>query len=586
MKAFLVMLMIVSLGVAVHAQPQAPIEWGPIRLLMEADSIYAPHYAYGHGDTIVLTAVYGLEQPLLDDAPAACISGDNGLTWSPWHVFPYPGQPGYYTSQAAFTSQGVLCCTNTSPDNRSFYCSTDLGYTWTHRGGHAGNLQVKGARGDTVLCRGTDRGSVTWTTDGGLTFAPERQIDMPRGSIEAMALSGGMIHVVGRRAPEYPLRAAYSRGPFSSGAFTEPQWVNDVYFAAVTSTAFDENGVGVIASIVNYAPPIPRLGAVLANRTTDNGLNWSVADTFTAGETASIFDMLVSQMGPLWAVAWVDTAYSIPFVRGGAYCRFSANRGRSWYPAQQVVGDSVFGGDITDLEIREDHTRLYGLFGWWNGEFANHFFQWEGTIRRDTLWPVIGAADTVLSALPPDTSVVFACHASDSDSLWQVQVVLRRVGHGDSLVVPVVRSGGDHYSTAWTVPGDTGDWEYYYRAEDMWENVSYYPPEGPAAPWTFHVGPLSNSADFILHPSSFVLSVYPVPFNTTTHLEFTLPTTQRVSLRLYDVLGREVAVLMNDIQSAGQHHMMFDASGLPSGVYLCRLEAGEMMQTRKMVLIK
>ena len=86
-------------------------------------------------------------------------------------------------------------------------------------------------------------------------------------------------------------------------------------------------------------------------------------------------------------------------------------------------------------------------------------------------------------------------------------------------------------------------------------------------------------------PASQTL-VYPNPFNSTTQIEFTLPTTQRVSLRLYDVLGREVAVMLNEIQTAGKHEMMFDASGLPSGVYLCRLEAGGMAQTRKVVLVK
>jgi hypothetical protein len=79
---------------------------------------------------------------------------------------------------------------------------------------------------------------------------------------------------------------------------------------------------------------------------------------------------------------------------------------------------------------------------------------------------------------------------------------------------------------------------------------------------------------------------HPNPFNSTTQIEFTLPSTQRVSLKLYDVLGREVAVMVNQVETAGRHHMTFDASGLPSGVYLCRLEAGEMAQTRKMVLIK
>ena len=79
---------------------------------------------------------------------------------------------------------------------------------------------------------------------------------------------------------------------------------------------------------------------------------------------------------------------------------------------------------------------------------------------------------------------------------------------------------------------------------------------------------------------------YPSPFNASTQIEFTLPSTQRVSFRLYDVLGREVAVLVNEIKTAGEHRVTLDAAGLASGVYLCRIEAGEMMQTRKLVLMK
>ncbi|MCX6600867.1 MAG: hypothetical protein NT025_04825 [bacterium] len=51
-------------------------------------------------------------------------------------------------------------------------------------------------------------------------------------------------------------------------------------------------------------------------------------------------------------------------------------------------------------------------------------------------------------------------------------------------------------------------------------------------------------------------------------------------------MNMEVAVMMKEIQTAGRHDVMFDASGLPSGVYLCRLEAGSTAQTRKMVLLK
>jgi hypothetical protein len=101
-------------------------------------------------------------------------------------------------------------------------------------------------------------------------------------------------------------------------------------------------------------------------------------------------------------------------------------------------------------------------------------------------------------------------------------------------------------------------------------------------------GPIQgNSTRVVPRIRSFSLEQnYPNPFNGTTQIEFTLPVTQQVSLRLYDVLGREVAVLMNEIQTAGQHRLSFDATGLASGVYVCRLEAGTVAQTRKMVLVK
>jgi hypothetical protein len=146
----------------------------------------------------------------------------------------------------------------------------------------------------------------------------------------------------------------------------------------------------------------------------------------------------------------------------------------------------------------------------------------------------------------------------------------------------MLRVADDLYYITWVVP-DSGYYLYWFEAEDFWENIGTLPDTGR---FHFVTEGWSAAADFILHPSSFSLSVFPVPFNSTTQIEFTLPSTQRVSLRLYDVLGQEVAVLMNEIQTAGRHRMMFDASGLPSGVYLCRLEAGGIAQTRKMMLVK
>jgi len=83
-----------------------------------------------------------------------------------------------------------------------------------------------------------------------------------------------------------------------------------------------------------------------------------------------------------------------------------------------------------------------------------------------------------------------------------------------------------------------------------------------------------------------LLRAYPNPFNSSTQIEFTLPVTQRVSLRLYDVLGREVAVVLNQMKTAGEHRVTFDGSGLSSGVYFCRMDAGTEMRTQKIMLMK
>jgi hypothetical protein len=85
---------------------------------------------------------------------------------------------------------------------------------------------------------------------------------------------------------------------------------------------------------------------------------------------------------------------------------------------------------------------------------------------------------------------------------------------------------------------------------------------------------------------SYELSAFPNPFNPVTTLEFKIPAAGKVELKIYDALGKEVATLVNEERKEGTYRVQFDASSLPSGIYLCRMSAGTFSQTRKLVLLK
>jgi arabinogalactan endo-1,4-beta-galactosidase len=79
---------------------------------------------------------------------------------------------------------------------------------------------------------------------------------------------------------------------------------------------------------------------------------------------------------------------------------------------------------------------------------------------------------------------------------------------------------------------------------------------------------------------------YPNPFNPTTAISFELSAVSFVTLKIFDLLGRQAATLVNEVRQPGMHTVQWDASALPSGVYMCQLSAGGSVQVRKVVLMK
>jgi hypothetical protein len=94
--------------------------------------------------------------------------------------------------------------------------------------------------------------------------------------------------------------------------------------------------------------------------------------------------------------------------------------------------------------------------------------------------------------------------------------------------------------------------------------------------------PISNEV-----PASYNLSQnYPNPFNPVTKINFALPKSGLVTLKIYDILGKEVALLLNETRNAGTYSFEFNASNLSSGIYFYKLESNGFTDIKKMMLVK
>jgi hypothetical protein len=101
---------------------------------------------------------------------------------------------------------------------------------------------------------------------------------------------------------------------------------------------------------------------------------------------------------------------------------------------------------------------------------------------------------------------------------------------------------------------------------------------------TIRTTSVEQSSDEI--PKEYAVSQnYPNPFNPSTIIRFSLPNTAHVSLRIFNTLGQEVALLLNERRLPGYYQVQWNAT-VPSGIYFYRLQAGEFVETKKMILLR
>lgn len=169
-------------------------------------------------------------------------------------------------------------------------------------------------------------------------------------------------------------------------------------------------------------------------------------------------------------------------------------------------------------------------------------------------WQSLGFDPHSMLADPEEQ--IFVDHLNGNFHLLQNA---QAIDAGTNLVLPIVFEDLDNISRPQGSGFDIGCYEYTSTTEIIEENI----------------------------PQSFQLyQNYPNPFNPETNIRFQIADFAFVSLKVYDVLGNEIATLVNVEKLAGNYKVEFDGTGLPSGIYFYQLWAGSFYQTKKMLLLK
>ena len=194
--------------------------------------------------------------------------------------------------------------------------------------------------------------------------------------------------------------------------------------------------------------------------------------------------------------------------------------------------------------------------------------------NNGTSWTSAGLTNDYVQALVASGSNLFACFQMSIDSLGD---------HYNYSNVSLSTNNG----TSWTevdigLP-KTSINTLATNETSLFVGTSYYGIwRRPLSEMVTSVKKVSN--DF---PRQFSLNQnYPDPFNPTTTISFTIPSRSSVSLKIFDMLGREVATIVSGEMPAGTYSRQWNAAKMSSGIYFYRLVAGSYTQTKKLVLLK
>jgi len=411
--------------------------------------------------------------------------------------------------------------------------------------------------------RSTD-GGVSWETDTRLTN------NSAYSYIPSISVSGSVVHVVWLDLRDGNWEIYYNRSTdagISWGADTRlTNHFADSYTPSISVSGSVLHVVWYDNRDNNYE--------IYYKRSTDGGVSWG-ADTRLTDNSADSYISSISVSGSVVHVVWADS-------RDGnfeIYCKRSTDGGITWGADTRLTNNPAY-SYYSSVSLSGSVVHVVWL--------DNRDGDWEMYYKRSTDGGVSWEADTRLTNNPaassyPSVSVsgsvvhvvwqdnrdgnneIYYKRSTDGGTSWGVD--LRLTSNSAASLYPSVSVSGSVVHVLWQDERD-GNWEIYYKRD----------PTGSVTG--------IETIDLEI-PQQFTLSQnYPNPFNPNTNFSFTIPQSSIVNLTVYDLLGREVALLVNEEKTPGTYTVPWNASGMASGGYVYRIIAGEFVQSRRMILAR
>ncbi|MDR3666980.1 MAG: YCF48-related protein, partial [Ignavibacteriaceae bacterium] len=452
-------------------------------------------------------------------------------------------------SIAALTDQVALVASSPSSGDGIIYKTIDGGHTWnqvyTAVGAwfdfiskiDANNLWALSdpVNGKYLIVKSSDAGN-TWTVAANLP-------DAPSGFYGAI---GGYDQIdntfwfgVGGLAGVYTTNHIYKSSNYADGPWTVTTTTQPSPGALSFSSA---KGNG-IAAFWNLQYKI--------DRSTDGGNTW--AETLT----------LTGQPHTVGYIRGTSTAY-LASSDGNVYR--TSDDGATWSPEPLPVG---IGGEPFFIRLSSDGSN--GLIGGNTG----YILKKVNATSLSPLTVILPNGGEQLNATSNYT-IKWYCYSSQITNVKLEYTT----NNGTTWLLIVASVPANQVTYAWSVPSTLTQTAKVRVSDvatglisDMSDNV-------------FLISPVSGIKDNNIVTNYELSQNYPNPFNPSTTIRYAIKNDGNVTLKVFDILGREVAVIVHEYQKEGNYNIKFDAHKLSSGIYLYRIESGNFTDTKKFILLK